>query len=199
MPLRPPDPGSFEHLLEAVQVPADSLLRLSKFPASAPWWSRGAHRFDGPPAGAPGSFGTCYAAQNLSVAFAESVIHECAWFRAGRYELPKAALEARHTVKLKHPARRMLVLANLSGDAPKRLGLNNDFSAGDEYALPMAWARAIHDADSTWDGLWHVSRQHNNDCAVALFERSGVVSTRTHKLTVKELDALCDQFGVVAV
>jgi hypothetical protein len=199
MSLRLPDPGSFEHLLEAVRVPADSLVRLSRFPKTEPYWSRGRGRFDGPLAGDPGSFGTCYAAGDIAVAFCESVIHECAWFRNGHYEVALADLTSRQVVQLHRPARPELVLADLTGKALKKLGLNNDISAGGDYSVPMAWARAIHEADSRWDGILYVSRQHNVDRAVALFERSGVTKARARRLEGKALDRLCGEFGVVAV
>ncbi|TAM36946.1 MAG: RES domain-containing protein [Burkholderiaceae bacterium] len=195
MSLRLPDAGSFEHLLEEVPVSANSLLRLSKYPKSEPFWSRGRYRFDGP----PGGFGTCYAAVDVAVAFSESVIHECAWFRNGQYEIPMADLISRHIVKLHRPARPDLVLADLTGTALKRLGLNNDISAGSDYTVPMAWAKAIHDADLKWDGIRYVSRQDNSEFAFALFERSGLTKTSSRKLASKVLDNLCDTFGVVAV
>lgn len=199
MPLRPPDAGTFEHLLEEVRIEVKSLVRLSKYPKTEPWWSRAAYRFDGPAAGTPGSFGTCYASPDLAVAFAESVIHESAWYTNGHYEVPAADLAARYIVRLSRPARPTLVLADFSGDALKKLGLNNDISAGEDYSLPMAWAEAVHGADTKWDGIWYVSRQLNEGRAVALFERSGVKKGRTRRLAGKTLDALCDQFGVVAV
>ena len=108
-------------------------------------------------------------------------------------------LRSRYLVRLKRPARPELVLADLTGKALKALGLNNDISAGDDYAVPMAWARAIHGADPKWDGIQYVSRQHNDKCAVALFERSGVSVARARKLGGNTIDRLCDQFGVVAV
>lgn len=67
MPLRAPKPGSYEHLLREARLTADSLVRLSKWPATEPFWSTGRYRFDGPPKGQPGSFGVCYAAQLLEV------------------------------------------------------------------------------------------------------------------------------------
>lgn len=58
MPLTLPKPGAFEHKLEEVRIAADSLLRLSRSPATEPYWSRARYRFDGPAAGEPASFGT---------------------------------------------------------------------------------------------------------------------------------------------
>jgi hypothetical protein len=178
MSLRLPEPRSFEPWLEEVRVRADTLVRLSKFPKTEPYWSRGRYRFDGPPIGLPGSFGTCYAADDIAVAFCESVIHESAWFREGRYEIP---------------------LADLTGKTLKILGLNNDISAGSDYAASMAWAKAIHEADPKWDGIRYVSRQRNDRYAVALFERSGITRARTYKLAGKALDALCDEYHVTAI
>jgi hypothetical protein len=199
MSLRLPDPGTFEHLLTEARVQADASVRLSRFPKTELFWSRGRYRFDGPRAGAAGSFGTCYFAPDTAVAFCEAVIRECAWFHNGHYEVPLADLTSRHVVQLQRPAKPVLLLADLTGKALKALGLNNDISAGDDYTVPMAWAKAIHEADPKWDGIRYVSRQHNDGFAIALFERSGVTKARSHKLAGKALDKLCDEFGVVAI
>jgi hypothetical protein len=195
--LRKPEPGAFEHLLQEVWIEATSLVRLSKFPKTEPWWSRGVYRFDGPVLGSPGSFGTCYAADNMATAFAESVIHDDAWFRNGRYQVLGEELNKRHVVRLHRPRQPELVLADLTGKALKALGLNNDISAGSDYELPMQWALAIHGADAKWDGIRYVSRQCNDGFAVALFERSGVEKDRSRKLEGTLLAALCKEFGVV--
>jgi len=196
---RLPEAGTFEHLLEEARVQAGTLVRLSRFPGTEPYWSRGRYRFDGPAAGTPGSFGSCYASDDLAVAFCESVIHECAWFRNSRYEIPLADLTSRHVVQLHRPAAPELVLADLTGKALKVLGLNNDISAGNDYTMPMAWAKAIHTADIKWDGIRYVSRQHNDGYAVALFERSAVTKARSHKLAGKALAKLCDAFRIAAI
>lgn len=199
MPLTLPKPGAFEHKLEEVRIAADSLLRLSRSPATEPYWSSARYRFDGPAAGEPASFGTCYASDDINVAFCESVIRESTWLLDGRYHVPAAQLTKRHVVQLHRPQRPELVLADLCGRPLKKLGLNNDLSAGDDYAGPMAWARAIHAADVKWDGIRYVSRQHNGGFAVALFERSGVTWSGARKLQGAELDRLCDLFDVVAL
>lgn len=199
MPLRAPEPGSFEHLLVEARVEVAALVRLSRYPATEPWWSRGACRFDGPPIGESGRFGTCYAALDISVAFAESIVHECGWFRRGCYEVPEAELVNRHIVQFARPAAPALVLANLSGQALKALGLNNDISASDDYTAPMAWARAIHGASAKWDGILYVSRQRNDGYAVALFDRSRIARTVSRKLDGPVLTRLCTEYGVIAV
>lgn len=199
MSLRRPEPGSFEHLLRPVRVEVAALVRLSRHPATEPWWSSGVYRFDDPQPDAPGAFGVCYAAGSLEVAFAESVIHESGRFVDGRYEVPLADLAARSAVGFRHPRRRSLRLVDLSGAALKALGLNNDISASDDYALPQAWARAIHASDPRWDGIRYVSRQCNKGFAYALFDRCGVQRLRALRLRAGELDALCDRFNVAAV
>ena len=87
------------------------------------------------------------------MAFAESVIHECGRFSGGRYEVPHEELTGRSMVRFIHPSRKSIVLADLPGQALKALGLNNDISAADDYAVPQAWACAIRDASPRWDGI----------------------------------------------
>jgi hypothetical protein len=191
MRLRLPDSGTYEHLLKEARVPAESLVRLSKYPKTEPYWPHGRFRLNGPVAGAPGTFGMCYAADDLAVAFAESVIHESAWFKSGYYGVSKADLDLRHIIFLARPKAPELVLADLTGGNLKALDLNNDISSGDDYTLPMAWAKGVHDADPKWDGLLYVSRQRNGALAVAAFERSGVRKKSSRKLRGKVLDDLC--------
>jgi len=78
--LRLPEPGSFEDLLRPVRIEVTSLVRLSRHPATEPYWSAGVYRFDDPEPGRAGAFGTCYTASSIEVAFAESVIHESGRF-----------------------------------------------------------------------------------------------------------------------
>jgi len=149
--------------------------------------------------GEPGSFGTCYASNSIDVAFCESVIHESSWFFDGRYQIPLADLTSRFLVLLCRPTTPELVLADLTGPALKGLGLNNDISAGGDYTIPMAWAKAIHEADPRWDGIRYVSRQHNGGHAFALFERSGITIALATKLAGKQLGRLCLEFNVAAI
>lgn len=196
MSLRWPQAGTFERKLQEVRIEAEELVRLSRFPDSEPHWSRGRYRFDGPIGGA---FGTCYASMDLEVAFCESVIHENSWGHGAQYQVPMALLTSRHVVHLHRPAAPELVLADLTGAALKALKLKNDISAGDDYSVSMAWARAIHDADAKWDGICYVSRQLNTGRAIALFERSRVTKAHSYKLSGQHLDDLCDKFDVVAI
>ena len=197
--LRLPEPGSFEELLRPVRVEVASLVRLSRRPATEPYWSAGVYRFDDSEPERADAFGTCYAASSIEVAFAESVIHESGRFVGGRYEVPIAELTERSIVRFTCVRRKMLVLADLTGAALKSLGLNNDISASADYTTSQAWARAIHDASSRWHGIRYVSRQMNRGSAYAIFERSGLLKLRAEKLKARQVDELCDRFNVTAV
>ena len=197
--LRLPEPGSFEDLLRPVRVEVASLVRLSRHPATEPFWSMGVYRFDDPEPGRAGAFGTCYTASSIQVAFAESVIHESGRFVGGSYEVPATELTERWVVRFACQRRKTLVLADLTGAALKSLGLNNDISASADYTMSQAWARAIHGAGTRWDGIRTVSRQMNQESACAIFERSGLFKLRAEKLKARQVDELCDRFNVTAV
>ena len=194
-----PDPGSFEDLLRPTRIEVASLVRLSRHPATEPYWSAGVYRFDDPDPGGAGPFGTCYTANTIEVAFAESVIHECGRFVGGSYEVPVAELTERSIVRFACDRRKSLVLADLTGAALKALGLNNDISASADYTASQAWARAIHGASPRWDGIRYVSRQMNKGFAYAIFERSGLHKLRAEKLKARQVDDLCNPFNVSAV
>ena len=197
--LRLPEPGCFEDLLRPVRIEVASLVRLSRHPATEPYWSAGVYRFDDPEPGRAGAFGTCYTASSIEVAFAESVIHESGRFVGGGYEVPAAELTERSVVRFACPRRKTLVLADLTGAALKSLGLNNDISASADYTASQAWAQAIHETAPHWDGIRYVSRQMNKGFAYAIFERSGLLKLRAEKLKARQVDELCDRFNVTAV
>ena len=197
--MRLPEPGSFEDLLRPVRIEVASLVRLSRRPASEPYWSTGVYRFDIPEPGRAGAFGTCYTASSIAVAFAESIIHESGRFVDGSYEVPTTELTERSIVRFGCERRKTLVLADLTGAALKSRGLNNDISASADYTASQAWATAIHGASAGWDGIRYVSRQMNKGFSYAMFERSGLRKLRAEKIKSWQLDQLCDRFNVTVV
>lgn len=122
-------------------------MRLSRHPATEPYWSAGVYRFDDPDSRDAGAFGTCYTASTIEVAFAESVIHERGQFVGGSYEVPAAELTERSVVRFACEQRKTLVLADRTGAALKALGLNTDISASADYTTSQVWARTIHGAN----------------------------------------------------
>jgi hypothetical protein len=194
--MRAPEPGTFEHLLQPVEVPVERLVRLSRRPATEPWWGRAAAgRFDDPLQ----RFGVCYAADQVATAFAETVIHESSAWRHGAWVVAQADLTGRWMVSLQRSSHPQLLLADLAGAALKALGLNNDLCSGNDYTLSQQWARAIHDASPRWDGIRYVSRQNNTACCYAVFERSEVAKAGVAKLEGSLLEQLCDEFQVIAI
>lgn len=196
MAVRPPDPDGCTGLLHEIRMPVHSLIRFSTMPANEPWWSHDRFRFDGSAQG-PSPFGTCYAAESLLAAFAETVIHDCEWFRFGAYRMSKEQILSRHIVEFARPHRPLLSLANLTGPALKAMGLNNDVSAGAHYEATQFWAQIIHRTDQRCDGLLYVSRQCNDARAIALFERSRVRVARSKPLSMGLATEFCQLFGVV--
>lgn len=196
------DARSLGQRLQTASVATTRFLRLSRFAETEPYWARHAqHRFDDPRGLVPGtqSFGVLYAAQDVETAFCESVLHDSSLFDAGQFQLANAALQSRRLVTFKHPDRSSLRLADLSGPGLKRLGLNNDISAGDDYAASQTWSRAIHDARPDIDGIRYVSRQNNNAHCYAVFERSGLQSDGWASLSDEDLRLLCRLFNVRVV
>lgn len=157
--------------LKTVKVETATLLRLTRFPTTEPYWGKSkTYRFDDPAQ----SFGVTYAAQSLQVAFAETILHQKASFDGKEWVIDVKSLEERHIVQYTRPIHSQLVVADLTGLSLKSLGLNNDLCASDDYSDAMALSRALHEQVPELDGILYVSRQLNTSFAVAIFERSGV-------------------------
>ena len=181
--------------LALVAVDASKLVRLTRFPGSEPHWGKAArYRFDDP----AGYFGVTYAAFALEVAFAETLLHEQGCFMGQRWIIEQARIEERYLVRYAASERKPLHLADFTGAALKRLGLNNDLCAWDDYAASMQLAAVLHAQVPVADGILYVSRQVNTERAVALFERSGVRCEPAALPLSAHPDyaALLDAFGV---
>jgi hypothetical protein len=200
--LRQPEADTFERHVSLVDWPTTQMWRLSKFPATEPFFGRsGRYRFDDPAAhtAAGADYGVLYVAQDPETAFCESVIHEGSLFRNGSFEVAKSALAERSLVAFKHPTKNVLSFVDMTGDALKALGLNNDISAGDDYVIPQHWSKAIHDALPDVDGIRYVSRQRNDCYCFAVFDRSELISDSWAPLTDGDTAMLCERFNVKAV
>lgn len=195
--LRRPEPGTFETLLQPVEVTTSTLHRLSRFALSEPFWGKQRrYRFDDPLEEEESRFGVLYCAENLPTAFAESVIHDNRdKFVDGAFEVPRQRLIERELARYWHPRRNKLILVDFTGPALKALGLNNDISSTDDYEVPQLWSRAVHEATS-FDGIMYVSRQNNRTLCYALFERSGLEFAAIEALTEDDISALCKLFKV---
>lgn len=200
--LRSPDDSSVARVRK-VSVDISGMFRLSKLPDTEPFFaSQARYRFDDPAgASSKASFGVLYVGQDPETAFCESIIHgNSSWseMRAA-YEVSHADLRARSLVVFRHPTKSALVLADLTGDGLKAIGLNNDISAGSAYGIPQQWAAAIHKAHPDVDGIRYVSRQNNDGHCYAVFNRSGLMRDSHIALPDDVLNSLCQKFNVVQV
>ncbi len=141
-------------------------------------------------------FGVCYAGSTLKVAFAESVLNGTAVYRDGHWQLARSDFDRRSHVTFQAGPHKSLRLADMTGDALKTLGLNNDLSGGDDYALSQQWAAAVHRADESWDGIRYVSRQHNRGFAYAIFNPACMKQGVARMLDDDEREDLCATFRI---
>jgi hypothetical protein len=157
--------------LRVIEFHVTRLLRLTRFPKTEPYWGKGkAYRFDDPAQG----YGATYTAEDIKVAFAETVLHQKGHFIGNQWVIDEASILERYIVTYRRPARPLLLVADLTGGPLKALGLNNDLSASDDYTESMAVSSALHAQLPDLDGIMYMSRQMNTLSAVALFERSEV-------------------------
>jgi hypothetical protein len=179
-----------------VEVDVGSLVRLSRSPATEPWFGRQATgRFDDP----KGKFGVCYAADSLEAAFAETVLHAACLPLPGSGQrlVSLADVTGRQKVSFRTcRGGRTLHLVDLSGPALSRLGGNNDLSAGEDYLRSQSWARRLHQASPQADGIRYVSRQYNTQFCYALFDRSALAGPTESPLDADEIDGLCSHFDL---
>ena len=127
--------------LRLVERDASTLLRLTRRPATEPYFGRNkVFRFDDPLQ----QYGVTYAARSLEVAFAETVLHERVLYEAGAWIGPASQVRERSIIYL--DAARHLLLADLTGPSLKALGLDNQVSAGLDYTFTWAISRALHEA-----------------------------------------------------
>lgn len=175
LPLRPPPPDFATRTLDIASVSPATLCRVSKYDTNEPHFARsGACRFDDPAE----RFGTCYLGFNLTVAFAESVLHDLEPGLAG-FSVPTSEITRRFALRFKASgASPVLQLAKMYGTALLRLGGNGELSGTAVYDLPQSWSAALYDHPAKIDGFIYMSRRVSDSMAVVLFERTP--SGRTH-------------------
>ena len=166
--LLPPGPD-FPHLPLGVELLNPSLLyRVSTHDTGEPYFGRSrGNRFDDPTAKKANRFGTCYLGLNLTVAIAESLLHD-AEPENGRFKVPVSEVDARYVFRFSGPDLR---LANLTGTSLLLLNGSGEISGTTNYTLTHKWARAVYDHPELVDGLLYMSRRVNDSLAVVLFER----------------------------
>lgn len=164
-----PPGANFSKLPLDIQLLNPSVLyRVSTHDTGEPYFGRSrGNRFDDPEAKKVNRFGTCYLGLNLTVAIAESLLHN-AEPENGRFEVPMSAIDARYVFRFSGPALR---LANITGTPLLLLNGNGEISGTTDYTLTHKWARAVYDHPEQVDGFLYMSRRVNDSVAVVLFER----------------------------
>jgi len=153
-----------------VTLDPSTLLRVSSHGTGEPHFGRnGCNRFDDGRLPAAGRFGTCYLGKSLTVALAETLLHDEVAV-AGRFAVAPEEVRRRHVVTFRGTA---LTLADCTGVALKRMGLDGRLSTELDTLATQAWAAALHEHPAAVDGLLYVSRHLNTGKAVVLFDRAG--------------------------
>jgi hypothetical protein len=105
--LQAPPPDLHRQRLDIVTVRASDLVRVSRHETGEPYFGRtGGHRFDDSCADPAQRFGTCYLGLGLTVAFAESVLHDLE-SRGGKFVLPVSEIDGRYVLSFKGRALRL--------------------------------------------------------------------------------------------
>ena len=166
--LKLPPAGFAAQPLTTVSLEPPALVRVSPKNTGEPYFGRrGSNRFDDPRLPESGRFGTCYLGRSIVVAVAETVLHDEVAIN-GEFKVALDELTKRYVVSL---IGSKLTLANCTGVALKRMGLDGSFSAA-SYDETRPWAIAIHDHPQNVDGFLYMSRHISSGRAVVLFDRA---------------------------
>jgi hypothetical protein len=190
----PSDLGSRE--LPSRTVHVNTLCRIHR--TGEPFFGRsGGNRFDD----STMSYGVCYLGAGkirdaVTVAFAESVLHDRTAANGG-FDVAVSELTDRQVVRFANRSR--LMLADLTGAALKRIGLDGRISTLTPYDVTQAWSRAIHAHPNAVDGIAYVSRHYNLGLAIALFDRAAAKLGTAHYTslpTVRSYASLLRSFAI---
>ena len=160
--------------LDLVAISPTLLCRVSRHNTGEPYFGKsGACRFDDATLDVAQRFGTCYLGFNLTVAFAESVLHDLEPDSLG-FSVPTTEISSRFALSFKAQNGNSLKLAKMFGTPLLLLGGHGELSGTHDYTLPQAWANALVAHPEKIDGFIYMSRRLNNDFAVVLFHRPNV-------------------------
>ena len=175
----------------------EKLFRISSHDTGEPYFGvSGANRFDAP--GESAEFGSCYFGYKLSVALAESVLHD-EMPRSGKFSVAQTNLDDKYVLRFQG---QQLRLANLTGVSLKRAGGHAGLGGSINYAITQQWSLAVHNHPSTFDGFVYMSRHLNTDKAVILFDRAKPkisMLDATKLLEFKGFASAAKSLGIVSI
>lgn len=182
--------------LTLVRIDPSALVRVTRHSSGEPYFGQtGAMRFDDYRKPAANRFGTCYLGTTLSVAVAETILHNEIPIQ-GKFSVSTDSIRARRVVSF---TGNTLILADLTGAALKRSGADSSLSSIADYALPQKWSVAIHGRLENVDGFVYMSRHLNTHQAVVLFDRAKSKMSATSYLPLDshpELRNVLSEFGI---
>lgn len=163
--------------LDIALVSPASSYRVSRYHSGEPHFGQsGSCRLDEAQPDTSKRFGTCYLGFDLTVAFAESVLHDLQP-DAGGFQVPLTEVTSRFALSFKASKRGATRrLAKLYSTALLRLGGNDELSGTPDSTLLQAWATALVAHPDQIDGVLYMSRGIKDALAVVLFERGPAAS-----------------------
>lgn len=192
--LKAPGPDFPLTPLDVEMVSPSLLYRVSSHDSGEPFFGRsGGCRFDDASKVVARRFGTCYLGLSLTVAFAESVIHDVEPTK-GMFFIPEDEITRRFALSFQGPDLR---LANLTGTSLLVLGGNAELTGTSDYTLPQQWASAVVSHPDKVDGFFYMSRRVNDSIAVVLFERAPTSAPALTMSKVVRLDKHPDFLATV--
>lgn len=126
----------------------------------------GLNRFSDPTGKA---FGLIYLGSSAKVAFVETILRDRGDGRDGEHVVGMSEIENRSLATIV-PAE-PLMLVNLTGDGPLRMGVPSDVVGARDQTLAQQWSVAFHDHPSRPDGVLYPSRLNEERC-IALYARA---------------------------
>ncbi|MGJ5196552.1 MULTISPECIES: RES family NAD+ phosphorylase [unclassified Bradyrhizobium] len=126
----------------------------------------GLNRFSDPTGKA---FGVVYLGSSAKVAFVETILRDRADGRGATCVVSYDEIEKRSLASIV-PVE-PLILVDLTGDGPLRMGIPSDVVGARDQSLAQRWSAAFHDHPETPDGVLYPSRLNEERC-IALYARA---------------------------
>lgn len=163
-----PDPSFATRRLTTATIPVDATWRRmyeTRFPNPL-GHGPGLSRFSDPTGKA---FGLIYLGSTAKVAFVETILRDRTDGRGADCVVAYGEIEKRSLASIV-PVE-PLVLVDLTGDGPLRMGVPSDVVGARDQSLAQSWSVAFHDHPSKPDGVLYPSRLNEQRC-IALYARA---------------------------
>ena len=158
--------------LELATVPTGSSfgrLFFSRYPDPL-GFGKNASRFSDPRRRKPENrFGVLYLGVSLKVCFVETVLRDRRNGAVGDLPVDETELKALSYAEV--VVRKPLLLVDLRGDAPLRMGVPSDVAGASSQGLARVWSTAFHEHPQAPDGIIYPSRL-NEETNIAVYGRA---------------------------